>query len=96
MNDFVIKTKHVLWFPCTLGLTGRAFQQGQVLYHNIVDKRADGAEDPIDEAFLHDHNVKCIPHEFMKDIDNSLGAKAFANYMIGAIYDLEGNANGAL
>jgi hypothetical protein len=40
MNDFIIKQKEILWFPCTLGLTIRAFRDNEICFNNIEKKRS--------------------------------------------------------
>lgn len=96
MNDFIIKKNSLLWFPCTLGLTGKAFNEGFISYNNLVQKKSDGNEDQIDEQFEKTRRLKVSQHEFMKDIDNSLGAKNIENYMIGSIKDQFGYPNGII
>ena len=52
MNDFIIKAKHVMWFPITLGLTSKAFNAGEIAFCNIVQKRAQGPSENIDDAYV--------------------------------------------
>ena len=52
MNDFILKKSQLLWFPCSLGLTGKAFNEGYISYNNLVEKKTDGNEGPIDERFI--------------------------------------------
>jgi len=52
MNDFIIKKNQVLWYPCTLGLTGKAFLEGFIAFQNLKPKRSDGNDEPLDEAFF--------------------------------------------
>ena len=86
MNDFVIKSKNVLYFPSTLGLSGRCFQKRHIYFNNLVHKKLEGTEDVIDEDYMRANKLKKAQHKFMNDIDNSLGAKNFDNYLIGALY----------
>lgn len=90
MNDFIVKPKEVLWFPCSLGLTSRAFNEDYICYNNIKKKRPICPVDPIDERYKKRLRVRCEPTEFLKDIDNSLGAKNIENYIIVAIKDPNG------
>lgn len=96
MNDFVIKSKHILWFPCQLGLTGKAFQEDFLCFNNLVDKKTSGSEGIMTEKYFKEKKLRVAQHEFMRDIDNSLGAKQFDNYIIGAIYDPFNKPNGLL
>jgi hypothetical protein len=96
MNDFILKKSQLLWFPCTLGLTGKAFNEGYISYNNLVEKKTDGNEDPIDERFIKTRKLRVAQHEFMKDIDNAMGAKDIENYLIGAIRDSHGYPNGII
>ena len=86
----------MLWFPCTLGLTGKAFNEGYISFNNLVEKKTDGNEDPIDDRIMKSRKLRIAQHEFMKDIDNALGAKNIENYMIGAIKDQYGYPNGII
>lgn len=71
-----------------MGLTGKAFQEGYISFMNLVAaNKFDVTVEPIDEAFMNQFKIKCAHNEFMKDIDNSIGAKNFENYMIGSIKD---------
>jgi hypothetical protein len=96
MNDFIIKKSSLLWFPYSLGLTGKAFNEGFISYNNLVEKKTDGNEDPIDEKFINSRKLRVAQHEFMKDIDNAMGAKNIENYIIGAIKDQHGYPNGII
>lgn len=51
MNDFIIKDTQVLWYPCTLGLTGKAFLEDFIAFHNIKPKVSDGNEEPLDSNY---------------------------------------------
>ena len=85
MNDFIIKARQILWFPCTLGLTSKAFAEGNIAYANLVAKISDGNEDPIDERFIRQRQILNDHSKFMNDIDNSMGARNIQNYIIGSV-----------
>jgi hypothetical protein len=95
--DFIVKPKDLLWFPCRLGLTGKAFLEGQISFNNLVEKKSSCPVEAMTEQYLNKNRLR-IPNqgEFSKDIDNSLGAKEFENYLIGAIYDEDGLPSGLL
>ncbi|TNV86032.1 hypothetical protein FGO68_gene9073 [Halteria grandinella] len=96
MNDFIIKQKEILWFPCTLGLTNRAFKEGYICFNNIVQKRSRCPVSPLTDKQLKQKRLRTAQHEFMDDIDNSLGAKNIENYVILSIVDHNGHSNGML
>jgi hypothetical protein len=73
MNDFIIKKSQVLWYPCTLGLTGKAFLENFIAFNNIKHKVSDGNEEPLDENYVIKRRLKIAHHEFMNDIDNPIG-----------------------
>ncbi len=59
MNDFIIKKNQILWFPFSLGLTGRAFKDQCIAYNNLVEKKADNNADLIDEEFTKSRKLRC-------------------------------------
>jgi hypothetical protein len=73
MNDFIIKKSQVLWYPCTLGLTGKAFLENFIAFNNIKHKVSDGNEEPLDENYVIKRRLKIAHQEFMNDIDNPIG-----------------------
>lgn len=92
--DFIVKPKDLLWYPCRLGLTGKAFVEGEISFNNLVEKKSSCPVEPLSEAYLSKYRVRIPgPGEFSKEIDNSMGAKEFDNYMIGAINDEDGLPN---
>ena len=96
MNDFIIKESQVLWYPCTLGLTGKTFLEDFLAFHNIKIKVSDGNEEPIDENYIRRRKLRQAHHEFMNDIDNPIGTPDLESYLIGSIRNHKGEKNGLL
>lgn len=96
MNDFIIKDSQILWYPCTLGLTGKSFLEDFIAFHNIKAKVSDGNEEPIDDNYIKRRKLKQTHHEFMNDIDNPIGAQDLESYLIGSIRNYRGEKNGLL
>ncbi len=94
--DFIIKPQELSWFPTTLGLSHKAFENKEIALENLVPKKSECPVTAVTEDYKARNKVRMSHIEFNKDIDNSIGAKKIENYLIGSMIGDDRNSNGLI